>query len=132
MKFGKHSGKPLTEVPTPYLQWLSGDNEDGTPRCTSKWFSDQVNSEIARRTGAGADEPVSDGHGYRPVSEAHRPVETHRDAPPGSQAWISQSKASLDQQRLFTALATINSKLNDILVRLGEPVAVADGEDIAF
>ena len=46
---------------------------------------------------------------------------------------MNQPKASLDMQRLFTTLATINAKLDDILGRLGTPVEVgADGDDIAF
>lgn len=121
MKFGKHNGRPITEVPTPYLEWLTGDNDDGSPRCSSRWFYGQITSEIARRTGGGAEPP----------DEHRAPVRVHHDAPPGSQAWMNQPKPAIDMQRLFTALAQISSKLDDVLARLGEPVA-ADESDEPF
>ena len=124
ISFGKHRGKALADVPTPYLVWLTGDNDDGSPRCQSKWFYGQLQAEIARRTGGDHEPPPE-----------HRAVQVHHAAPPGSQQYMNQPKPAIDAQRLFTTLATINAKLDDVLARLGEPVAAgADGndDDIAF
>ena len=127
-KFGKYNGQPLSAAPVAYLTWLTGDNDDGSPRCQSKWFYGQLQAEIARRTGGGAEPPPE----HRAV---HETVRTHPNAPPGSDRWMNQPKPAIDMQRLFTTLAAINAKLDDILTRLGEPVAAgADGndDDIAF
>ena len=123
IRFGKHNGKPISEVPTPYLEWLSRENEDGTPRCQSNWFRGEVIAEIARRTGGNAHEPVEVRHAHDPVESRHEPVRVHHDAPPGSAQWMNQPKPNVDMQRLFTALAQINSKLDSVLVRLGDPVS---------
>ena len=127
-KFGKFNGRPISDANTPYLEWLLGTNDTGEPRCSSRWFADQIRHEIARRTGGGAEPPPE----HRAV---HETVRTHPNAPPGSDRWMNQPKPAIDMQRLFTTLATINAKLDDILARLGEPVAAgADGndDDIAF
>jgi hypothetical protein len=129
-KFGKFNGRPISDANTPYLEWLLGvDEKTGQPRCSSRWFADQIRHEIARRTG-GDHEPPPEHR--EPIREA---VRVHPNAPPGSQQYMGQSKLAIDMQRLFTTLATINAKLDDILTRLGEPVAAgADGndDDIAF
>ena len=124
-RFGRYNGQPLSVAPVAYLTWLTGDDDTGSPRCQSKWFYGQLQAEIARRTGGGAEPPPE----HRP------PVQVHHAAPPGSQQYMNQPKLAIDAQRLFAALATINAKLDDILTRLGEPVAAgADGndDDIAF
>lgn len=129
ISFGKHRGKALADVPTPYLVWLTGDADDGSPRCQSKWFYGQLTAEIARRTGGGAEPPPEH---REPIREA---VRVHPNAPAGSDRYMNQPKPGIDPQRLFATLAQINSKIDDILARLGEPVGiVADGndDDIAF
>ena len=124
-RFGRFNGRPISDANTPYLEWLLGNNDDGQPRCSSRWFADQIRHEIARRTGGD----------HEPPPEHRAAVQVHHAAPPGSQQYMGQSKLAIDMQRLFTTLATINAKLDDILNRLGEPVAAgADGndDDIAF
>ena len=127
-KFGKYNGQPLSAAPVAYLTWLTGDNDDGSPRCQSKWFYGQLQAEIARRTGGGAEPPPEH---REPIREA---VRVHPNAPAGSQQYMNQPKPAIDAQRLFAALAAISAKLDDVLTRLGEPVAAgADGnDDIAF
>jgi hypothetical protein len=122
-RFGRYNGQPLSVPPVAYLEWLAGDNDDGSPRCQSKWFYGRLTAEIARRTGGD----------HEPPPEHREPVRTHPNAPAGSDRWMNTPKPGIDPQRLFTALATINSKLDDILARLGEPVAAGtDPDDIAF
>ncbi len=130
-KFGKFNGQPLSAANTQYMEWLLGtDEKTGNARCSSRWFADQLRHEIARRTGGGVEPP--DEH-REPIREA---VRTHPNAPAGSDRWMNTPKLGIDPQRLFTTLATINAKLDDVLARLGEPVAVGsgdgDGDDIAF
>ena len=126
-RFGRYNGQPLSVAPVAYLTWLTGDDDTGSPRCQSKWFYGQLQAEIARRTGGDHEPPPE----HRAV---HETVRTHPNAPPGSDRWMNQPKPAIDAQRLFTTLAAINAKLDDILTRLGEPVAAgADGnDDIAF
>lgn len=129
IKFGKHQGKTLDLVPTPYLDWLTGDNDDGSPRCQSKWFYGQLTAEIARRTGGDA-EPPPEHRG--PIREA---VRVHPNAPAGSDRYMNQLRSQAETQSILAAIAQLNSKIDDILSRLGEPVAVgSDGgdDDIAF
>lgn len=46
MLFGKYKGKPLSQLPTGYLQWLAG------PECKmQKWFKAAVAAECTRRNG---------------------------------------------------------------------------------
>lgn len=42
MLFGKHKGKPLSEIPTSYLTWVDSLGKKG-------WFADAVRTEIAAR-----------------------------------------------------------------------------------
>ena len=53
LRFGRHAGKPITDrsIPTVYLDWLLGNQEDGTPRIESTWFRKEVAREVAKRTG---------------------------------------------------------------------------------
>jgi len=123
-KFGKFNGQPLSAANTQYMEWLLGtDEKTGNPRCSSRWFADQLRHEIARRTGGGAEPPPE--HRARPV---------HRDAPAGSQQWMNQPRPQAETQRILAAIAQLSSKVDDILARLGEPVAAGtgDGDDIAF
>ena len=129
-KFGRYINQPLSAANVGYLDWLLGvDEKTGQPRCSSRWFADQIRHEIARRTGGGAEPPPE----HR--AAVHETVRTHPNAPPGSDRWMNQPKPAIDPQRLVTTLAAINAKLDDVLARLGEPVAAgADGndDDIAF
>lgn len=42
MPFGKHKGKPISAVPTPYLEWYRGEGRKG-------WLLDAVVAELGRR-----------------------------------------------------------------------------------
>lgn len=54
LKFGKHKGKKLSEVPMDYLMWLSSETDTNDPKYgdANKKLVQAVNDEMASRSGA--------------------------------------------------------------------------------
>ncbi len=44
MPWGKHKGKPLTDVPSDYLQWVIAEADNA-----SSWLKQQIKQELSRR-----------------------------------------------------------------------------------
>ncbi len=64
MKFGKHKGTPISELPLDYLEWAVGDS--GFDREKSGKWVDAFEREIKRRSGNG-DEPDPEGLGGKAI-----------------------------------------------------------------